>query len=238
MIIEGGSCENMISQEVVDKRNMKTKDHSHPYKLSWFKKGNKVKVTKRCLVSFSIRKKYFDEVMCDVVPMDACHISLGRPWQYDRQTLHDGKRNTYTISKEKQQYTLLPMEEKVHSKPTTTSLLTSKGFMKESHECGCIYVLILQEGIADFEIPKAVEGLLESYVDVFPQELPPMRDIQHCIDLVPGSSLPNKAAYRITPKEKNELQRQVGKLLDRGYIRVSLSPSVVPSLLTPKNDGS
>ena len=47
MIIDGGSCENMISQDVVDKLNLKTEDHSHPYKLSWFKKGNEVKVTKR-----------------------------------------------------------------------------------------------------------------------------------------------------------------------------------------------
>ena len=87
MIIYGGSCENVVSQEVVDKLRLATQDHPHPYKLSQFKKGNEVKVTKRCLVSFSIQKKYFDEVWCDVVPMDACHIFLGRPWQYDRQTI-------------------------------------------------------------------------------------------------------------------------------------------------------
>jgi len=37
--------------------------------------------------------KYKDEVLCDVVPMEATHILLGRPWQYDRKTLHDGLTN-------------------------------------------------------------------------------------------------------------------------------------------------
>ncbi|KAG5526662.1 hypothetical protein RHGRI_032808 [Rhododendron griersonianum] len=44
--------------------------------------------------------------------MDACHILLGRPWQYDRDTLHDGKRNIYTVHKDAQQITFLPMKEK------------------------------------------------------------------------------------------------------------------------------
>jgi len=79
MIIDGGSFENVIFQDVVNNLNLKTEERTHPYRLSWFKKGNDVKVTKRCLVSFSIRKKYFDEVWCDVVPMDVCHILLGRP---------------------------------------------------------------------------------------------------------------------------------------------------------------
>lgn len=42
-------------------------DHPNPYKLSWLKKGSEVKVTKRCLVSFFIRQKFQDEVVCDVI---------------------------------------------------------------------------------------------------------------------------------------------------------------------------
>lgn len=62
MIIDGDSCEIVVSQEVVEKLNLKTEEHTHPYRLSWCKMGSDIKVAKRCLVSFSIQKKYFDEV--------------------------------------------------------------------------------------------------------------------------------------------------------------------------------
>ncbi|GMY18934.1 hypothetical protein FCV25MIE_14173 [Fagus crenata] len=111
LIIDGGSCENVISQEVVDKLRLQQEDHPNPYKLSWLKKGNDIKVTTRCLVNFSIRKKFQDVVMCDVVKMDACHLLLGRPWQFDRGTLHDGRTNSYTLIKGGKKYTLKPMKE-------------------------------------------------------------------------------------------------------------------------------
>ena len=61
--------------------------------------------------------------------MDACHILLERLWQYDRDTVHDDKRNTYMVLKENQQFTLLPMKERVVSKVPSTTLLASKGFL-------------------------------------------------------------------------------------------------------------
>src|SRR5438128_11076212 len=95
---------------------------------------------------------------------------------------------------------------------------------------------------ASIALPPAVANLLQDYVDVFPPEippgLPPMRGIEHKIDLIPGASLPNRAAYRANPEETKEIQRQVQDLLDRGYIHESLSPCYVPVLLVPKKDGT
>ncbi|XP_019246510.1 PREDICTED: uncharacterized protein LOC109226170 [Nicotiana attenuata] len=71
-----------------------------------------------------------------------------------------------------------------------------------------------------------------------PLELLPMRDIQHQIDLIPGASLPNKKAYRLNTTQQVELQRQVEEHLERGLIRDSLSPCVVPTLLVPKKNGT
>ena len=57
MIIDSGSCENVVSTRMVEKLGLKAEDHPEPYQLTWLKKGNVVKVSKRCLVQFSIGKK-------------------------------------------------------------------------------------------------------------------------------------------------------------------------------------
>jgi hypothetical protein len=65
-----------------------------------------------------------------------------------------------------------------------------------------------------------------------------MRGIEHQIDLIPDATLPNRATYRTNPEETKEIQRQVQDLLDRGYVRESLSACVVHVLLVPKKDGT
>jgi hypothetical protein len=84
--------------------------------------------------------------------------------------------------------------------------------------------------------------LLQEFEDVFseemPNELPPIRGIEHQIDFVPGVVIPNRTAYKSNPKETKELQKQVKDLMSKGYVRESLSPCVVPVLLVPKKDGT
>jgi hypothetical protein len=91
-------------------------------------------------------------------------------------------------------------------------------------------------------LPPAVANILQEYEDVFPQDvpprLPPIRGIKHQIDLISGASLPNRAPYCTNPEETKEIQRQIQELTDKGYIRESLSPCVVPIILVSKKDGS
>ena len=50
VIINGGSCENVVVATMVEKLKLETEKHSQPYKLQWLRKGNEVKVKKRCLI--------------------------------------------------------------------------------------------------------------------------------------------------------------------------------------------
>jgi len=110
MIIDSGSTDNLVSTEVVEKLNLKIMKHPTPYKVSWLQKGHQLLVSEQCEVEFQVGK-YKDKIVCDVMPMDLCHIFLGRPWQYDSRAIHDGKKNTYKFGKDGVNHTLLPLQE-------------------------------------------------------------------------------------------------------------------------------
>jgi len=74
------------------------------------------------------------------------------------------------------------------------------------------------------------------FLDDTPNGLPPLRGIEHQIDFVPETSILNRQAYKSNLEETKELQRQVDKLMGKGYIRESMSLCAVPVLFVPKKD--
>jgi len=92
LIVDGGSYGNVASTRVVDKLGLSIISHTKPYKLQWLSEVGEIIVNKQVLINFSIGK-YKDEVLCDVVPMEATHVLLGRPWQFDRKVFYDGFTN-------------------------------------------------------------------------------------------------------------------------------------------------
>jgi hypothetical protein len=79
------------------------------------------------------------------------------------------------------------------------------------------------------------------YPDVFPEELPgmpPDRDIEFSIELVPGTAPISKRPYRMDVKDLVELKKQIEELLEKGFIRPSSSPWGAPVLFVNKKDGS
>jgi hypothetical protein len=322
MIIDGGSCTNVASTTLVEKLNLPTLKHSRPYKLQWLNDCGEVRVDRQVLVTFSIGK-YQDEVLCDVVPMHAGHILLGRPWQYDRRVTHDGFKNMYSFVKEGKTIKLAPLtpsqvyedqlklksevaqkrksenesdqksksekeieqkrksesenEQKRKSEKESREVAESKEKRVESREKKeresaerkgktkvsfyaresevkraffadrPMIFLVYKESYLNLDetnqsLPSLAVSLLQEFEDVFPEEmpneLPPIRGIEHQIDFVPGAAIPNRPAYRSNPEETKELQRQVEDLMSKGYVRESMSPCAVPVLLVPKKDGT
>ena len=79
------------------------------------------------------------------------------------------------------------------------------------------------------------------FPDVFPEEipgLPPIREIDFTIELLPGTAPISIAPYRMTPAELGELKTQLQELLDKGFVRPSVSPWGAPVLFVKKKDGS
>jgi hypothetical protein len=81
--------------------------------------------------------------------------------------------------------------------------------------------------------------VVREFPDVFPKELlglPPDREVEFSIDLLPGTNPISKAPYRIAPTELRELKVQLQELLNKGFIRPSISPWGAPVLFVRKND--
>ncbi|XP_022846179.1 uncharacterized protein LOC111368900 [Olea europaea var. sylvestris] len=213
VIIDNGSGMNVISEEAIDCLGLIKQKHPRPYKISWVNDSDTIPVKYRYMVPFSLGRNYTDQALCDVIPMSVCHLLLGRPWIFDRRTVYDGFEHTYAFNFGGKRIVLKPLQisEFFENKKGDINVLTMKRFETASKERGVIIVLLGREAKLDNEELDIVQPLLEEFVDLMPEELPhqlpPMREIQHAIDLILGSSLPNIAFYRMSPAKNEELKR-------------------------------
>nr|KYP51279.1 hypothetical protein KK1_026964 [Cajanus cajan] len=83
LIVDNGSWCNCCSTRLVQKLGLTTNPHPKPYQLHWLNEDGDLVVDQQVKVKLSIGN-YEDEVLCVVVPIEACPILLGRPWQFDR----------------------------------------------------------------------------------------------------------------------------------------------------------
>nr|GEV61178.1 hypothetical protein [Tanacetum cinerariifolium] len=154
--IDDDSCENLVSTYMVEKLTLKIVDHPEPYQLTWLKKWNNVKVSKRYLVHFSIGKKYSNEVWCEVVPMDAYGMSI----------------------------TLAPLDSRQSPEADSALVLNRVDFENVAKISPLVFVLVVEKAnkVAS-AIPSLMQPLLMEFDDVVPEEiplgLPMMWDIQH-----------------------------------------------------------
>ena len=111
LVIDSGSFTNVLSTMLIKRLQIPTQDHPKPYKLQWLNDSGTMKVVSQALISFTLGK-YKDEVICDVLPMQAGDILLGQPcqpWQFDRRIMYDGYLNRYSFVKDGRKTTLVPL---------------------------------------------------------------------------------------------------------------------------------
>ncbi|GJV03662.1 putative reverse transcriptase domain-containing protein [Tanacetum coccineum] len=97
--------------------------------------------------------------------------------------------------------------------------------------------------VKDKSEKKRLKGvpIIQDFPKVFPEDLPglpPTRQVEFQIDLVPGVASIARAPYRLAPSERKELSEQLKELSDKGLLRPSSSPWGAPVLFVKKKDGS
>ncbi|KAK8918702.1 hypothetical protein KSP39_PZI020996 [Platanthera zijinensis] len=189
--------------------------------------------------------KYKDRIICGVVDMDACHVLLGRPWQFDLEVTHNGKDNVYAFSKHGRAFVLHPfaegMPKPILSEAVTPMMCTYGEFWATVQRSKVIFAIVRREvDLREASPNRHLQALLAEFSSIMPDELPSrlpsLRDVQHQIDFVAGASLLNLPHYQMILKEHAILQGMVEELLQCGVIQEGNSPCAVPALLVPKKD--
>jgi hypothetical protein len=153
--------------------------------------------------------EYNDKILCDVIPMDVCHLLLGRPWQYDRNVVHDGRMNTYNLEKDGRTHRLLPIKDKEVKPEVSNTILLMSGkellTEMEKKEDPQFFVvrkprIVLTSTRVD-NFPEEIQELLGEFADIIvdelPCSLPPMRSVSHHIDLIPRSKFTEQSCIQV-----------------------------------------
>ncbi|KAA0060066.1 DNA/RNA polymerases superfamily protein [Cucumis melo var. makuwa] len=117
------------------------------------------------------------------------------------------------------------------------SVLKAEKLLRKGCTAFLAHIVVVQrEKLKPEDVP-----VVKEFLDVFPDDLsglPPDREIEFTIELLPGTAPISQASYRMAPSKLKELKMQLQELVDQGYIRPSVSPWGAPVLFVKKKDGT
>ncbi|RVW70653.1 Retrovirus-related Pol polyprotein from transposon 17.6 [Vitis vinifera] len=190
------------------------------------------RMLRNCIVMIGYREMPVDLVLLDLQDFD---VILGMDWLASYHASVDcfEKRVTFSIPGQPK----FSFEGKHVDRPLhMISALRASSLLKKGYQGFLASVVSNGSDLKLEDIP-----IVREYPDVFPEDLPGLpleREVEFTIDLVPGTGPMSKAPYRMAPMELKELKVQLQELLDKGFIRPSVSPWGAPVLFVKKKDGS
>ncbi|KAL6321014.1 hypothetical protein AAG906_011987 [Vitis piasezkii] len=190
------------------------------------------KILRDCCVMIGYREMTVDLVLLDLQDFD---VILGMDWLASYHAYVDcfGKRVTFSIPSQPD----FSFEGKHVDKPLRMiSALRASSFLRKGCQDFLAYIVNEENDLKLEDIP-----IVRDYPDVFLEGLPglpPEREVEFTIDVAPGTTPISKAPYKMTPLELKELKIQLQELLDKGFIKPSVSHWGAPILFVKKKDGS
>ncbi|WVZ71026.1 hypothetical protein U9M48_019653 [Paspalum notatum var. saurae] len=211
VLFDSGASHTFISQSYASRHGIKTSYIKEKYSIS--APGNPINtnlIVKKLPLSIGGEEFSISPV---VLPHQGIDIILGMNWMNENNAVLDiGSRTVQLRSSVSGKILRVHMPSQKHMPPT-------------------VYATELQE---IKKIPVVCD-----FPDVFPEELPglpPDRNVEFSIELVPGTAPVSRRPYRMAPDELKELKTQLQEQLDKGFIRPSSSPWGCPALFVEKKD--
>ncbi|GJT05670.1 hypothetical protein Tco_0840132 [Tanacetum coccineum] len=170
-----------------------------------------------------------------VIELGSFDIIIGMDWlsRYDAAILCGEKKVRIPLEGK----TLVIEGDRNNSRLKIVSCIKAQKYIEKGCE------LFLAQVTEQESKEKRLEDVpvIRDFPEVFPDELPglpPPRQVEFRIDLIPGAAPVARAPYRLAPSEMKELSKQLQELSEKGFIRPSSSPWGAPVLFVKKKDGS
>ncbi|MCO5605966.1 hypothetical protein L7F22_060152 [Adiantum nelumboides] len=248
ILFDPGSTHNFISHELATKLGIQDFEMGDAMKADGAFVGQDASVTPLIGKLRLHIQGYVDKEDFFISPLKHEDVILGAPW-FDRlaASIKFPERRISFKFREKNMY--IDAQESGNTIP----LVHTHAFDKSIKSSISVYMIFVKDSLSDvnktqvnesgskedLELSKFLNQFQDVFIDDIPGELPPKRgDDDHAIELIPGSSLPNKPPYRVSQAQQEEIMRQVNELVEKGMVRPSSSPFCSPILLVHKKDGT
>jgi len=235
VLIDPGSTHSFMSHALAESLEVKTKPMGCPMVVST-PMGKSMKTSElieKCEISLSNIQFQTDLILLEVYDFD---IILGMDFLSKNDANIDCRRKIMTIRKPDGGWVKFRGQGDPKIRRMISTMKAVKLMSQGAH--GYIAYARLEKG----ELSKLNEvRVVQEYKDVFPEDLPglpPPREIEFSIELVPGTQPISIPPYRMAPAEMKELKSQLQELTDKGFIQPSTSPWGAPVLFVKKKDGS
>jgi hypothetical protein len=170
----------------------------------------------------------------NILPLGSYDCLIGMDWLDQHHAILDCNNKTFTCLDEEGNL------KKVQGIPRAVTIREISALqLKKCYRKGCQTFATHMEETPKDKVPNLEDHVvLEDFEDVFKEVLglPPKRDIDFSINLMPGAAPMSKTPYRMSTPELKELQMQLEELFNKGYIRPSVSPWFAPVLFMKKKE--